>query len=573
MLFIPFLKLIFVDGGGEIPTAPSSSMGLQDYWEAKYNYEVYNFIAEHGKLETLAYICVTILICFFMKNLFRYLAMFYLANIRNSVVMDLRNDIHGKLTHMELGYFSDERKGDIQARVMNDVQEVEVSIMGTLELLFREPLAIILTLSTLFFISVKLTLFSLVLLPVSAFIISRIGKSLKRSSKKAQERLGLLSSALEETLSGVRIIKAFNAEQSIQNNFEDINSKYKYQLNRAYRKRDLASPLNEFMGACVMVSLVYFGGTIVLQDHSMTGDTFIGFVIVFSQLLRPVQGVATSISNVNKGLASIERINNILDAPDTIQDPPNPIPFGGLENEIAYTNVSFKYPNTDAEVLSSINFKLKKGQSIALVGESGGGKSTTADLLPRFYDTTEGEITIDGTNIKDFTMADLRAKMGIVSQESILFNDTVKNNILFGLKDVDDSAVINAAKIANAHDFISEFELGYETNIGDKGNKLSGGQKQRISIARAVLRNPDILILDEATSALDTESEKLVQDALLKLMENRTSLVIAHRLSTIKHADEILVLQQGQIVERGKHDELYNLGGVYRKLCDLQSFS
>ena len=572
LLFIPFLKLIFEGSGDEIPVPPDASMGLKEYWEHWYNYEVYTFVETNGQLTALAYICIAVLFCFFFKNLFRYLAMYKLAYIRNGVVKDLRNTLHTKILHLELGFFSEERKGDLHARTMNDVQEIEVSIMGTLELLFREPLAIILTLILLFALSWELTLFSLILLPVSALIISRIGKSLKRTSAKAQDKLGSLSAALQETLGGIRIIKAFNAEDQIKDNFDDINHRYKTVLTRALRKRDLASPLNEFMGACVMIALVYFGGVIILEENSMSGAAFLGFIIAFSQLLRPIQGVATSISNVNKGLASIDRVNKILNAEVKITDPQHPKKLDSLTHSIEYKNVSFAY-HSGEKVLDNINVYLEKGKTLALVGESGGGKSTMADLLPRFYDCLEGGVYIDGVDIRECTLYDLRQMMGIVTQQSILFNDTVKKNIMLGQNNHSDEAVIQAAKIANAHSFIMDMPDGYDTNIGDEGSKLSGGQRQRLSIARAVLKNPDILILDEATSALDTESEKLVQEALEKLMQNRTSIVIAHRLSTIKHADEIVVLQKGKIVERGKHEDLYAANGVYRNLCDLQSFS
>jgi len=573
ILFIPFLRLIFNTGEATIPKAPGVPSLTKQYVEEFYNYEMYQFVQERGKLDALALICVTILVCFLLKNFFRYFAMFYLAEIRTGVVRDLRNTIHQKMIRLKLSFFSEERKGDLMARAMNDVQEIEISVMGTLELIFREPLAIILTLTFLFLMSWELTLFSLVLLPVSAFIISKIGRSLKRTSKKAQDRLGRLSAALEESLSSIRIIKAFNGQDRLHDKFEQYNNDYRNTATRAYRKRDLASPLNEFMGAGVMVSLVWFGGSIVLKDQTLSGDTFLGFIVLFSQLLVPVQGIANSVSNVNKGLASIERINKVLNAPN--EEEPNkenalPIKF---ETSIIYKDVDFMYGNSDDYALKGINIELKKGKTLALVGESGGGKSTLADLLPRFYDCTSGKITIDAINIKDATLFDLRKIMGIVTQESILFNDSVFENIAFGSDHATKESVIEAAKIANAHRFIDQLPQGYDTNIGDKGSKLSGGQRQRLNIARAVLKNPEILILDEATSALDTESEQLVQEALEKLMKNRTSMVIAHRLSTIKYADEIAVIVKGEIVERGVHQDLYEANGVYRKLCDLQSFS
>ncbi len=574
LLFIPFLRLLF--GQTELTLERPDFELSAEYLEQAFNYFMSSYIQEFGgPTGALFFICVTIGILFLLKNLTRYLAMFFLAGIRNGVVRDIRQSLYSKILALPLAYYSEEKKGDLIARVTGDVQEVEVSIMSSLELIFREPVAIALYLITMITISPQLTLISFVLLPIGALVIGRIGKSLKRTSAKGQNKMGELLSNIEETLSGLRVIKAFNGEESAQQKFDTLNNRYRTLMTRLYRKRDLASPLSEFLGSVVMVALVWFGGKLILDTDNesppLSGDEFIGFVIVFSQLLRPIQAISTAYSNINKGIASVERIDAVLMADVTIQEKENATALTAFEQHIQYHNVGFTY---DTEpVLKNINLTIEKGKTIALVGESGGGKSTLADLLPRFYDCVEGEITIDGVAIKDCKIKDLRGLMGVVTQQSILFNDTIFNNIAFGLKDISQEAVETAAQIANAHEFITEFEQGYNTNIGDGGNKLSGGQRQRISIARAVLKNPPILILDEATSALDTESERLVQDALYKLMQNRTSLVIAHRLSTIQHADEIIVLKKGEIAERGTHQELLAQQGVYKKLYDLQSFA
>jgi subfamily B ATP-binding cassette protein MsbA len=576
LVFIPFLSLLFKDPETAERVSPPNwdTMSLGQYLETYVNYEMQTYIEVEGKKEALFFICIAVAVLFFAKNVARYLAMFFLAAIRNSVVRDIRKKLYNKIVKLPIGYYSDERKGDILARTTSDVQEVDYSIMSTLELLFREPLAIIISISIMIYWSWELTLFSFILLPVSALVIGRVGKSLKRSSAKGQDKLGQLLSNIEETLSGLKIIKAFNAEDKVNDKFERENNDYRKIMTRLYRKKDLASPLSELLGAFVMVALVWFGGNLVFENADnggMTGEKFIGFIIVFSQLLRPVQGVANAYTNISKGIASVERINVILEAEDTITEKENAAGIKSFEQEMEFKNVSFAYQTEN--VLNSINITIRKGQTIALVGESGGGKSTIADLIPRFYDCTDGSIQIDGKDTRDLKIKELRGLMGIVSQESILFNDSVHNNIAFGVENATKEQVIEAAKIANAHGFIKELENGYNSNIGDRGNKLSGGQKQRLSIARAVLKNPPILILDEATSALDTESEKLVQEALEKLMQNRTSIVIAHRLSTIQHADEIIVLQKGEIVERGTHNQLIESNGVYRKLSELQSFA
>jgi subfamily B ATP-binding cassette protein MsbA len=457
------------------------------------------------------------------------------------------------------------------SRINNDVSEIEIGVVCLLELLFREPIAIVINLAILIYWSPSLTLISLILLPISAFIISRIGKSLKKTAKAGQEQMGVLLSIIEENLTGIRIIKAFNAIPYVNRVFQENNQAHQKLITLTLRKKDLTSPLNEFLGSCVLMCIVWFGGSMILEEGKsshLSGEEFITFIIVFSQLLRPISGIAFNISCLNKAKVSQDRINEILNLDEKINEVESPTRLKDLEKGITYNNVKFKYK--DEWILKGINLHVEKGKKVAIVGESGSGKSTIGDLLPRFYDIQEGEILFDDVNIKDVSITDLRSHIGIVTQESILFNDTVRNNIAFGLENVSDVALIEAAKIAHVHEFVMNLEHGYETNIGERGNKLSGGQKQRISIARAVLRNPAILILDEATSALDTESEKLVQDALENLMKDRTSIVIAHRLSTIRNADVIIVLQKGLIVEQGTHEYLIELNGVYNTLCSLQ---
>lgn len=574
LLFIPFLRLIFTDEQILYDQPIWTGFdGIGKYLEEYYYFLMSDYIQANGKIGALAFICVSIGVTFFFKLLSRYLAMFFLANIRNGVVADLRNALYAKLVRLPLAYFSEERKGDMISRATNDIQEVEFSVMNSMQLVFREPIAIVLNLTVMFYMSTNLTLFALILLPISALLIGRVGKSLKRTSAQGQKKMGEVVSYLEESLGGLRIIKSFNAADRVSKTFAEHNDEHRRIMLKAYRKRDLASPLNEFLGSMVLISLVWFGGNLILDadpGEGMSGEEFMGYIIVFSQLLRPVQAVASGVAQVNKGMAALERVNAVLDVQDTLPEQPNAKTVTSLNKAIEFRNVSFAYHKE--KVLKNINLTVTKGKTIALVGESGGGKSTMVDLLPRFYDCTEGDILFDGVDIRDIKLADLRAQFGIVSQESILFNDTIYNNIAFGFPDATPERVEEAARIANAHSFISELEEGYQTNIGDRGNKLSGGQKQRISIARAVLRDPDVLILDEATSALDTESEKLVQEALENLMKNRTSFVIAHRLSTIRNADEIIVLQKGEIAERGTHQQLLDKGGVYARLSSLQSF-
>ena len=570
LLFIPFLNLLFDQDIAVVTEKPAFALNKQ-YFEEYFNYTMSQYLQENDKVEMLLYVCLLVGGLFLLKNIFRYLAMFFIAVLRTGIVRDLRAAIYKKIIALPISYFSNERKGDMISRVTTDVQEIEFSILQSLELLFREPLNIILSLVLLLSLNAQLTLFSLILLPLTAFIISRLGKSLKRTSSKTQSQIGLILSIIEETLGGVKIIKAFNAEKKVDSKFTNENNRYKQLTLRLTRKTDLASPLSEFIGSAIMVTIAYYGGSLALNGQGdFNGSEFITYILIFARLLTPIKAFSKAYASVQKGAASADRIEEIIQADNNIQNAENATEITDLKEEIHYKNITFSYENEP--VLQGIDLKIAKGKTIALVGESGGGKSTLVDLLPRFYDVDSGEILIDNHNIKNISLQSLRGLIGVVTQESILFNDNVFNNIAFGVDNATKEQVIEAAKIANAHEFISQLENGYDTNIGDRGDKLSGGQRQRLSIARAVLKNPPILILDEATSALDTESEKLVQDALFKLMQNRTSLVIAHRLSTIQNADEIVVLQKGKIVERGTHNELIAQQGIYKKLSDLQSF-
>ncbi len=536
-----------------------------------FNYILSKIILSRGKMEALFFLCVLVVIMFFLKNLFRYLAMFYMAKIRNGVIRDVRLDLYTKVLRLPLQYFSEERKGDLIVRMTNDVQEIQWSIMSSLEVVFREPLSVISFLVALFVMSPQLTIFVLILLPVTGFLIGRVGKSLRRKSTLGQEKMSDLMTMMEETLSGLRIIKGFTAEMIQRAFFVTKNTAYTKIQVTIDRRRDLSAPMSEFLGVIVMVVVMYFGGQLVLGSQAeLKAEVFITFIVVFSQIIPPAKNFATAYYNIQKGIASADRLAKILDAEEVIQDAPGAKSITSFNESVEYRNVTFAYEKEP--VLKKISFTLSKGKTIALVGPSGGGKSTLADMLPRFYDPSAGEVLIDGTDIRQLKGYDLRKLIGIVTQESILFNDTVFNNIAFGMENAKEEDVIEAAKIANAHDFIAAMPKGYQTNIGDRGGKLSGGQRQRLSIARAILKNPPILILDEATSALDTESERLVQDAIIKLMQRRTSLVIAHRLSTIQHADEILVIRKGEIVEKGTHQDLLLQKGLYKKLFDLQSF-
>lgn len=570
VMLIPFLNLLF--GIQEInPARPEFSISPEAFKDY-LNYFIGQIIADQGKENALIFICLFLLGTFFLRNLFRYLAMYFLANVRVGAVRDLRNEIYRKLLILPLSFYSKEKKGDIIARITTDVQEIDYSIMNYLEMIVRDPVTIIVYFITLFVMSPKLTVFVIVLLPITGYIIGRIGRNLRKDSKTGQTKFAGLLAVIEESISGLRIIKAFTAIDFSHNRFIELNRSYSKTLIGIYRTRDLSSPLSEFLSSVVIITVLWFGGRLVLNDQSaISAAVFITYIVIFSQIIPPAKTFATGYYSIQKGIASAERIFYILDAEEVIEEKANPVRKSSFDKEIEYKNVYFRYQQED--VLKNIHQKISKGKLIALVGPSGGGKSTFADLMPRFYDVSDGEIIIDGIPIRDYKIDDIRSLMGIVSQEPILFNDTVFNNIAFGKVNVREEDVVEAAKIANAHDFIMEMPEGYQTSIGDRGSKLSGGQRQRLSIARAVLRNPPILILDEATSSLDTESERQVQDALAKVMSNRTSIVIAHRLSTIVHADEILVLDKGTIIERGTHKELITNNGLYKKLYDLQTFA
>ena len=567
---IPILQILF-KMSKPVTSAPPLAFN-QDSIMQNINFYISELIAKYSEITVLAYICILLVALYFLKNLFRYFAMYFIAVLRNGVVKDLRNAIYLKALILPLSYFNEQRKGDIIQRITGDVQEVEWSILQMIEIIFRQPVTLLAYLIFLFILSPQLTVFVLIVLPISGFLIGRIGRSLRRTSDKVQTKMGSLVSLIEETISGLRIIKAFNAIEFSYNNFAKTNAEYAKVATRMIRKRDLASPLSEFLGIMVTAIILWYGGRLILSDdHSLDATLFLVYLGVFSQLLPPAKDISQAAAYIQKGASSLERIDHILEAEEVIVEKANPIHISDLEHSIEYRNVAFSY-NTEP-VLKNINLVIPKGRTVALVGPSGGGKSTMVDLLPRFYDITGGQLLIDGNDVREIAISDVRGLMGIVNQETILFNGSVYDNISFGMKDVTLEKVISAAKVANAHEFIERLDKGYDTNIGDRGLKLSGGQRQRISIARAVLKNPPVLILDEATSALDTESERLVQDALVKLMENRTSVVIAHRLSTIQHADEIIVLNAGQIVQRGNHHELIAVEGIYKKLCEMQSFT
>lgn len=566
---IPFLGILF-----ETQDSITEKVPFEFSTESILN-NVYYFLSQiivnHGKARALLYVSIAVVVVTLLKTSFVYLANYFITPVRTGVERDIRNSIYRKILRLPLAFYTDARKGDILSRISIDVKEIEISIMSSLEMLFRDPATILIFLTSMFFMSFQLTLVVLILLPISGFFIGRLGKKLKTTSFKGQKKMGFLLSVIEETLSGLRIIKAFNAEPYFTDKFTRTNNIFTKLQNKIHRRRYLASPMSEFSGTLVMMILMFYGGSLVLVgESSLPPEVFITFIIVFSQIINPAKSLSSAYFNIQKGLASMDRVGSILNAPETIVEKDNAVPILEFKDHIKYDNVNFKY-NTEP-VLNNINLEIKKGQTIALVGQSGGGKTTLADLLPRFIEPESGILQIDGISIDMFKIVDLRNLMGIVTQEPILFNDTFFNNIAFGLSGMDEQEVISAAKVANAHDFIMETPMAYQTNIGERGSKLSGGQRQRISIARALLKNPPILILDEATSSLDTESEKLVQDAILKLMENRTSIVIAHRLSTIKNADEICVIQHGKIVERGRHKELIKKKGHYYNLHKLQVY-
>lgn len=535
------------------------------------SYQIQEFITNIGAQNALIFIGIFLVITTFLKVGTSYMGSYYVIPIRTGVLRDLRNKLYKKIVELPIGFFSNERKGDIMTRMTSDVSEVEASVISSLDLVLKNPVMIIVYLIVLFAMSWQLTLFVLVLLPASSWLIGKIGKSLKKRSAQGQQQTGELLSQIEETLGGLRVIKAFNAEEKVSSHFSITNEKLRTILNKINRRFNLAHPVSEFLGTFVIAILLWFGGYLILGKHtSMEAAEFIYYLVIFYSIIAPAKELSRASYSIQKGLASLERIDKILMTENNILDPENPEKLPEKIEQIEFKNMSFKYLND--WVLKDINLKVPIGKTVAVVGQSGSGKSTMVDLLPRFYDPVEGEISLNNINIQHFTKHDLRSLMGNVNQEAILFNDTFFNNIAFGVENATLEQVIEAAKIANAHEFIISTENGYETTIGDRGSKLSGGQRQRISIARAVLKNPPILILDEATSALDTESEFMVQEALEKLMQNRTTMVVAHRLSTIKKADLICVLHEGKIVERGKHNELLALNGYYKKLVEMQSF-
>ena len=571
-MIVPFLNVLF--DRKQVYTQLPWSLSIKSLL-TNFNFYLNQYIEINGQMQALMLISVLIVIVFLLKNLTRYLGMYYMQPIRNGVVRDIRNQLYDKILSLPIGYFNEERKGDLMSRMTNDVQQVEWSIMNSLEAAFREPLNIILFLAAMISMSSELSVFVLVLLPLAGLLIAQVGKSLRKKSTQLQEKMGNLLSAIEETLGGLRIIHAFTAEKFSRTKFQDNNNDYLRLANKIGRRGDLSAPMSEFLGTVVMAIVMYFGGQLVLSpEQKLEPSEFIAFIAIFSQLIPPAKNFTTAFYNIQRGLASQERINTLLDAEVAIRENDTPKTIKEFNQAIEFKNISFAYRKGDVGyVLKNINLHIAKGKTIALVGQSGSGKTTLADMVPRYYDPTQGAVLLDGIDLRELKIHDLRSLLGVVTQDSILFNDTVFNNIAFGMQHMSEAEVINAAKIANAHDFIIEMPNAYQSNIGDRGAKLSGGQRQRISIARAVLKNPPILILDEATSALDTESERLVQEALTSLMKNRTSLVIAHRLSTVVHADEIIVLQKGEIVERGTHQELLNKAGYYKKLYEMQTFA
>lgn len=573
IIFIPTLGILF-DNQEKVYQKPvyEGFSNLKTYAENSLNYFLTDKVSADGPMAALAFICIASVIIFFLKNLFRYAALYFLAYLRTGMVKDIQDQLYHKTVDLPISFFSEKRKGDLLARMTSDVKEVEGSIINSLEALVREPITIVIVLATMLGISVKLTLFVFLFLPIAGFLISVVGKKLKAQSAEAQKETGKFLSFLEETLTGLKVIKGFNAEQNLAKKFTDSTDKFKNIMTSVLHRKGLASPFSEFLGVAVVITVLWYGGSLVFAEgSSLKPQDFMGYIGLFYTIINPVKAITTVNYSIKKGNAAAERIFEILETKNPIADKTDAKTVTDLKKGITFTNVAFKYE--DELVVKDFNLTIEKGHTVALVGQSGSGKSTIANLITRFYDVNSGSITIDGENIKNITKKSLRGLMGLVTQDSILFNDTVKNNICLGKPEATDEEIIEAAKIANAHDFIKDLPHGYETNIGDSGNKLSGGQKQRLSIARAVLKNPPIMILDEATSALDTESERLVQDALEKMMQNRTSLVIAHRLSTIQNADSIVVMNKGEVVEQGTHEELMKSQKGYKKLVELQTLA
>lgn len=553
---------------------PINSGRLVDFFGYAKDWAYYTIqtnIDQHGSVKVLAILCTITATAFLLRNLFRYLGAYLLVNYRVGITKDLRTAMYDKFLKLPVSFFTEKRKGDMMSRISNDIGSVENGIMGSLVDIINSPFMIITSLITLFILSPQLTLFSLLVFPVMGGIIAWVGKSLKRQATAAQEELGNLFSLVDETLKSSKVIKIFNADKILKNRFNATTNNWKKYAIGMSRRREMASPMSEFLGSVTILIITWFAGVQILTEQTMEPETFLVFIGMFFQILDPAKKLSSAISNIQGGMASLDRVSEVLDYDLKVDEITNPLPIYTLQNQIEFKNIGFFY-DKDNVILKNFNLLIPKGKTIALVGQSGSGKTTIANLLARFYDVSEGEILVDGENIKNIKVTDYRNLLGMVTQESVLFNDSVFNNILMGKPDATEEQVISAAKIANAHQFIDELPEKYYTNIGDDGNKLSGGQKQRVSIARAVLKNPPIMILDEATSALDTESERFVQDALEKMMENRTSLVIAHRLSTIQKADFIVVMERGIIVEQGTHQELFEKKGMYRRLVDLQNF-
>ena len=566
-LIMPMMKVLFDSSINPIvPALPKFSFSVE-FISTFFRHHFIRIIVEYGPMQALLYVCIGIVVCVLISNTFRYLERMTASRVKVDVLKNMRMDIFRNITNLHIGYFNDQRKGDLMSRFTNDVAEVETSVSNSMKSVMKEPITIIIYFIVLFTISAKLTLFTLILLPITGGFIGQLIKRLKRKAKQSQEAMGRIVNILDETFSGMRVIKAFNARNFIIKKIDDETSYHRKVNLSIARKNELSSPLSEFLGVIIVSIIMYYGGQLVM-DGELQPEVFMGFLAFYASMIQPAKNFSNGITSIQKGTVAAERIFKIIDTVPVVKSKPGAPELSAFRESIEFKNVSFAYDREP--VLKNINLRIEKGKTVALVGPSGGGKSTLADLIPRFYDPTHGEVQIDGVSLTDYEIESMRKHMGVVTQESILFNDTIFNNIAFGMENVSEEAVMHAARVANAHDFIMQTEEGYQTYIGERGSKLSGGQRQRIAIARAVLKNPPILILDEATSALDSESEKLVQEALTNLMKNRTSIVIAHRLSTIQHADEIVVIQNGHIIERGRHEVLIGQDGLYKKLNEIQ---